>query len=574
MAQTDRQPVFKSIIEQVERNARVLGPETGKTIRRRIVHEDVKPSVQPLLTDRWHQYYEPYDLCTPLIDDKPCVAGCVATAMAQVMHYWRYPEHGYGTHTYFDEKGCGQELTCDFSQHVYDWDNMLDDYEGVNYTPAQGYAVAQLMSDCGIAVNMRYGVDASGANSVNQPKAMYEHFGYDKSAQMHYRDFYTLDEFTLMMKRELSAGRPILISAHSSRIGHAFVCDGYDERDYFHFSFGNPSGEGDAWIYLPYLTPDFPFEQDVNDPENGLNLLQSIHTNIMPETNPAATGVESHVFAMTGMSILPDGRIVTGNLCNLGWNMHTGKVCLALKHGDDIVSLPYTYTHEFLLEEIDDTVYCDTISLAIPESIGDGTYKLVPVFSEGDGWVEVRTSIGVPNHLLVNRNNGSTTVLEDTARTSCLTLEDISFPSWMKPQTYPECTLTLRCHNSEFCGRFYIMLEDPRDSTLIMFAEQGLSLGKDEEVTRNLHRTYNRIPEGTYTLRLFYDQDLFSTDLQPLEMEEEQTVIVSASDPTQIVELRTGKPQTSRYALSGIRLAPDASFGGIVIENGVKRKSR
>lgn len=564
------QTPVRELQKHVERNAVIMQKMGWKpSLRSRIVREGVKPKVDPLLSDLWHQYYEPYTLCTPTIDGEPCVAGCVASAMAQVMHYWQYPEHGYGSHTYVDSTGCKQTLSCDFSQHTYNWANMLDDYEGVNYSPSEGLAVAQLMADCGVAVNMRYGTGASGARSVYQPQALYEHFGYDKGMQMRFRDFYTLDEFTLMLKRELSNGHPVLISAHSISLGHAFVCDGYDERDFFHFSFGNPSGEGDAWIYLPYLTPDFPPAQDTSDPENGLNLLQSIQTGVVPANHPDAVGRECHEFAISGIEALSDGRISTVRMGNVGWNKHNGEVRLALKRDGDIAALLPPYQHDFLLEEIDDTAYTDTLDFSIPANLSDGTYKLVPVFSQEDGWQEVRTSVGTPNYLIVNKQGSTVEYATDSLNTAYLTLEDCSFPQQLSHHCTPDYTLTFRCHNAEMCGRFYVMLERLSDGWMPLIAEQGISIGKDEETVRHIHRASHSLPEGEYIPRIFYENDLFSTDIIPLDLPHAHTIVVTPDAPSDIrvIEATPDRANATKYETNGVRISSQSVTPRIVISS-------
>lgn len=564
------QTPVRELQKHVERNAVIMQKMGWKpSLRSRIVREGVKPKVDPLLSDLWHQYYEPYTLCTPTIDGEPCVAGCVASAMAQVMHYWQYPEHGYGSHTYVDSTGCKQILSCDFSQHAYNWANMLDDYEGVNYSPSEGLAVAQLMADCGVAVNMRYGTGASGARSVYQPQALYEHFGYDKGMQMRFRDFYTLDEFTLMLKRELSNGHPVLISAHSTSLGHAFVCDGYDERGFFHFSFGNPSGEGDAWIYLPYLTPDFPPAQDTSDPENGLNLLQSIQTGVVPANHPDAVGRECHEFAMSGITVLDDGRISTVRMGNVGWNKHDGEVRLALKRDGEIAALLPPYQHDFLLEEIDDTSYTDTLDFSIPANLSDGTYKLVPVFSQEDGWQEVRTSVGTPNYLIANVQGSTVEYATDSLNTAYLTLEDCSFPQQLSHHCTPDYTLTFRCHNAEMCGRFYVMLERLSDGWMPLIAEQGISIGKDEETVRHIHRTSHSLPEGEYIPRIFYENDLFSTDIIPLDLPHAHTIVVTPDAPSDIrvIEATPDRANATTYETNGVRISSRSVTPRIVISS-------
>ena len=256
--------VFREIVRCIEASDDIVstGRARARAVRApRMARTAPTPrnkSVGPLLRNLWSQYEAPYDWMSPKIDGNPCEAGCVALAMAQVMHYWQWPEHGYGSYSYTDVEGCGQTLTVDFEKHYYDWDNMLGNYEGVQYTDAQGFAVAQLLYDCGVSVDMIYGVDASGARVVKQPIAMVRNFGYDSSCQLHFRDFYSLDEWTQMFYDELDAGRPILMSGLSQHYNHAFVCDGYDERGFFHFSFGNVNGAADGFFYLPYLTPDIP----------------------------------------------------------------------------------------------------------------------------------------------------------------------------------------------------------------------------------------------------------------------------------------------------------------------------
>ena len=165
-----------------------------------MTHSDNLPEeVKPICTDNWTQD-EPYNLFTPLIDSVHCKTGCVANAMAQVMYYYRYPAKGTGTYTYYDGKGCKDTLTADFAAHTYEWDYMLDTYAGGDYSNRQAEAVALLMSDCGISVDMRYGIDASGAQTIKQPFALYNYFGYDRGMRMIYRDFYHRDEVHTLIR--------------------------------------------------------------------------------------------------------------------------------------------------------------------------------------------------------------------------------------------------------------------------------------------------------------------------------------------------------------------------------------
>ena len=195
--------------------------------------------VEPILKDSWYQDAPHYNMCPLDKDGNRCLVGCVATAMTQVMHYWEWPAKGMGYHEYVDEKGCGQQLSANFGEHKYDWPNILDTYKEGQYTSAQADAIALLSSDCGIAVNMRYGAETSGARSVYQPIALANYFDYDRGIQMLFRDFYSLEEITLILKKELAAGRPVLAAGGNNVRSHAFVIDGYDENDWFHLHIGN-----------------------------------------------------------------------------------------------------------------------------------------------------------------------------------------------------------------------------------------------------------------------------------------------------------------------------------------------
>ena len=55
-------------------------------------------------------------------------SGCVATAMAQVLNWHKYPARATGTKTYTWENGGTQPLSADLSEKALDWNNMLDKY--------------------------------------------------------------------------------------------------------------------------------------------------------------------------------------------------------------------------------------------------------------------------------------------------------------------------------------------------------------------------------------------------------------------------------------------------------------
>lgn len=196
-----------------------------------------RSAVWPMVNTSWNQD-APYNNMCPVIGRQPTYTGCVATAMAQLMNYHRWPEKGTGSHSY-ELKDKGLSLSADFGSTTYRWDDMLAEYEPGKYTEAQAEAVATLMYHVGVSVDMNYGTDASGAADVGIPYALMSYFGYDKGAFIAERVFYTDEQWEELVYDELAAGRPLYYAGITDRKeAHAFVCDGYDGDGKFHFNWG------------------------------------------------------------------------------------------------------------------------------------------------------------------------------------------------------------------------------------------------------------------------------------------------------------------------------------------------
>ena len=193
--------------------------------------------VGPLLTTTWNQW-GPYNMYCP----EGCPAGCYPVALAQLMNYWKWPKQSQG---YLNT--IGEFHGEDFSGHVYDWDNMIDNYsidylERKQYTAEQANAVAYLMADIGKAFNTVYSPEGSGTPfSVD---ALVSNFGYE--ADYYFREADEAKKLTGYMKSDLDDLRPVLYSGKSGGVYHAMVCDGYTSNDFFHFNYGW-GGEADGY---------------------------------------------------------------------------------------------------------------------------------------------------------------------------------------------------------------------------------------------------------------------------------------------------------------------------------------
>ena len=193
-----------------------------------------KAAVAPLLTTKWDQ--SPYYNALCPMDNQygqRTVTGCVATAMAQVMKYWNYPAKGTGFHSYSHSKY--GTLSANFGSTTYQWSLMPNSVNSSNS------AVATLMYHCGVSVNMHYGVSAvggSGANTLDVANALKIYFGYKNTVEGKSRVNYSDTQWKNLLKNELNNYRPIQYAGAGTGGGHSFVCDGYDNNDFFHFNWG------------------------------------------------------------------------------------------------------------------------------------------------------------------------------------------------------------------------------------------------------------------------------------------------------------------------------------------------
>lgn len=191
--------------------------------------------IGPLITSTWDQgvwynYYCPADAHG--IGGK-ALAGCVATAAGMIMKYHNFPQKGTGSHSYHSYKYGVQ--TVDFEATAYDWAGM-----GTIAGPDNYQAIATLLYHFGVAANMNYGPDASGASYEDAALALVDYFNYDQESLRIIRmNDFTAGSWEQMLQNELDQSRPVYYSGYNTEEGHAFVCDGYRSADHmFHINWG------------------------------------------------------------------------------------------------------------------------------------------------------------------------------------------------------------------------------------------------------------------------------------------------------------------------------------------------
>ena len=323
--------------------------ERWNNIENNLWHHELRgtTAVEPLLSNNnWQQnngynYYCPADANGPA---GKAYVGCVALAMGQVMHYWQHPTKGTGSHTYECNHSSSQAgnypdygtLSANFGNTTYNFSLMPNYLDGS--TPSnQILAIAKLLYHCGVAVDMYYGPQGSMAFHSDIAEAMEQYFKYD-SCETHWQSSYNGD-WDALLKSDLDAGRPIIYCAYASEGGHEFVCDGYNDQNYFHFNMG--------WGGLYngyYLTSNLNAQYNFNSSHGTVSHIQ-------PKSD---VGVAEHL--LNAPVIYPNPA--TNQICVEADNMQ--RVTLLDLTGRTLIEMP---------------AYGETLTLPVP-NVAPGTYIL------------------------------------------------------------------------------------------------------------------------------------------------------------------------------------------------------
>lgn len=258
-------------------------------------------AIAPFLRSNWGQgseynYYCPKDIKG---EGGRVVTGCVATAMAQLMYHFRFPETGTGTYSYTDESYGVQ--SADYGSTTYDFGAMCDKASSINT------AISMLMYHCGVGVDMVYGPDGSGMYNHSAANVLKNFFKYSPETRYEFRDSTTLDWDSLVVSH-LERNIPLYYAGWSvpDINGHAFICDGYqrlDTANYYHFNFGW-DGQSNGYFYTNAL----------NVGGSHFNLAQELIINAYPDTLQYEYPVPQPLTGTTELTSR-DGSFLVGGAC-------------------------------------------------------------------------------------------------------------------------------------------------------------------------------------------------------------------------------------------------------------------
>ena len=352
------------------------------------------PNIAPLLGETQWGQGKPFNNMCPIVDGERSVAGCVATALSQIMYKHRYPTHGIGSHSY--QLRNGTQISVDFSQATYDWENMIPRYNK-SYTQEQADAVAELMYHVGVSCNMGYSPSASGAVSQMALQAMHTYFGYDAGLTPWLKDFMSEDKILTAIAADLQQGLPIYMSGTTINYeGHAFVCDGMQSNGYLHINWGW-NGTGDGYYSLSALDPgqhgaggsaqNLAFTVDVcaytnlrpdqgGTPKPLISADGQVRTSKAKDRRDAYIQFEHSIFASQGLASA-NGYI--------GFFVYDTNQQLVSKITPNIINLKpgYYYTHYPLSEQLPASLAAGEYELAI--CLIDEAEEIHPILVAGKG---------------------------------------------------------------------------------------------------------------------------------------------------------------------------------------------
>ena len=447
--------------------------------------------IAPLLKCIWGQS-EPFNIYLPYtrttIDDNNVTTawhaktGCVATAMAQVMYYHKWPPRTTQTIPAYTSSTTNNGKTLTFNRPAMpvttlNWDAMKNAYNTTDSTQASGQAVAKLMECCDQALEMQFSASSSSASVSDIPAALCNYFDYDATASYVKRASYSTTEWENLLYSELQAGRPVVYRGTKNPGGHAFVCDGCDASGLFHINWGWNS-LSDGYFLLRDLNPD---AQGIggSDGECGYIYDQGMAIGIKPNDGAVhAINVmfyEMDVISTTGtrtssgndFSATVKGRFqnITAyeGLFDYGWGLYQGttlKSVLSQSSRTDPLPSNYYITVERTLN--------------FGSGLTSGTYQLRPIFKEQNQSTWKVCEGGMVNYITaVISGNNCTFEANGTKANPNYVINNVSFGGTLNTGKQVNVTASVTNKGKSLANIIYMFVDGVKTTSALSDMEQN-----------------------------------------------------------------------------------------------------
>ena len=354
-------------------------------------HVETAPPIAPLMHSQWSQN-APYNALFPVLDsgDK-AVVGCVGTAMAQVMYYWKWPERPKMAIPSYVTETLGINMPT-LPIVDFDWSAMQDTYVTDDLNSAGAQAASRLSLYCAQSVQMDFQKNTSSASSFDIPFAMFLYFNYSPSVHSLQRRFFTSEQWENVILEELSARRPVIYRGRKLTGGHAFVCDGYDGNGMFHINWGW-NGKSNGYFLLSVLNPDLQGTGSASG-ASGYVIDQAVIVELEPRSASSSlpelevynkyvevleyTGVRTS--SNQDFTVTQESHFLNCSDDGIGFDYGWG-----LYQGNSLIKIMEPGTKD----NLDSWYYFrPTRTLSFGGGITSGTFRIVPIYSEpyADNW--------------------------------------------------------------------------------------------------------------------------------------------------------------------------------------------
>ncbi|MBQ7526488.1 MAG: C10 family peptidase [Bacteroidaceae bacterium] len=472
-------------------------------IQKRNKVQATKHSIPELMMSRWNQG-NPYNLTCPQYYKEDGTralpaSGCAATAMAQVINFYKYPDKTAAqipshSNTYTLSNGTKKTVTARAvpKNTKIDWENMRDTYScGSDHEHDRpDTAVANLMLYCGQSLKMGWG-GSSGADTSRSRDALVNYFGFDARAFWAERPNYTIDEWANMLYDELEAGYPVLYRGHSSGGGHAFVIDGFDGDNLFHVNWGWGGGSN-GWFLISILNPGDTSGIGASSSSDGYSMTQGGCFNLRTPDTPRESYLTISDVSITSTSI----RAKFTNKTGVKGTFHTGIVML-----DENGGLALVGSKQTISGIADGNAQFKTFPIA--GKLPAGTYKLSPASkpSKSETW---RAKFNMHNEYIeaVVDSLGNTDIHFPYPTYEDISIDTITFPGTRIVGKEQEVKVTFRNNGKEYFKTVYF-LASKTQTKVYTKSKSMVSVRSGETVDVS----YFFKPEETGTYNLWFCTD-------------------------------------------------------------------
>ena len=567
-------------------------------------------SISPMITSHWDQGAPYWNRCPEFMDldengdtiSDRAYTGCVATSMAQIMNYYKYPLYCTQTipsyqMTYYWNEDYYVADTDPLPPIVFDWDNMRDNYTGAE-TAAEKDAVAWLMLYAGCAAHMNYGINASSTSDPYIPTAFNDYFNYD--AKLVYRSDYEQDEWEEMIYQELYSGRPLIYNGRSGTGGgHSFVCDGYAYGDYYHINWGW-GGLGDGYFVLSVLNPyagggvaSVTSAEGYNIDQTAIIGIEPGYTGFTPEVdhrltvfnmyytgsrtfersdNGAFKLTKNRYIKVTAEDHIDDGTKYLRGIALYDSNDNFVELIAQTYYGASYISITDSWPPNQ-----------STTTYPFGQGITSGTYKIVPVCSvqSSNEW---KPMIDGDRFYIEATFNGDWVTFTDHPIVNLQSM-NFEFTGGEKVGTAEQCHVTVKNNGDRFSGKLYLyvsneQLDEYSQYTTVVEAE--IPSGSTKVVTFNFtpqnagtksaylstyDNDWNSAIPGTGSVNIagttVYPMNL-SVDINALNADEDMIVYDSHIKFKVDVTNHNTEGEYNRYLLAPLFIVDENNHGSMV----------